>query len=157
VIVGWVALAVGTGCRGRRILLAALVSLWGLRLAGYLVARKVRERREDPRYGEWRERWGSRFVLVSLVSVFLFQGFLIWVVSLPVQGSAPQGDRLSVLDWIGVAAWVVGITFEAVGDYQLARFESDPPTGAGSWIAACGATLAIPTTSVISPSGGGSI
>ncbi len=126
VVVAWVALAVGTGCGGRRILLAVLVSLWGLRLAGYLVARKLRERREDPRYGEWRERWGSRFVLVSLVAVFLFQGLLIWIVSLPVQGSAPQGDRLGVLDWIGVAVWAVGIAFEAVGDYQLARFKSDP-------------------------------
>ncbi len=129
VIVAWVAFAVGTGCRGRRILLVVVVSLWGLRLAAHLTRRKLRERREDPRYAEWRERWGARFPLVSLVTVFLFQGVLIWVVSLPVQGSAPQGDRLGVLDWVGVFVWAVGIVFEAVGDQQLSRFKSDPANG----------------------------
>jgi steroid 5-alpha reductase family enzyme len=69
---------------------------------------------------------GSRFAPVSLVAVFLSQGFLIWVVSLPVQASAPQGARLGVLDWIGAAVWAVGIGFEAVGDHQLSRFKSDP-------------------------------
>jgi steroid 5-alpha reductase family enzyme len=126
VIVAWVAYALGDGCLGRRLLLAVVVSLWGLRLALYLTLRKIRERREDPRYAEWRERWGARFPLVSLVVVFLFQGLLIWIVSLPVQASAPQGGRLGVLDWVGAAICVVGIAFESVGDYQLARFKSDP-------------------------------
>jgi steroid 5-alpha reductase family enzyme len=126
VIVAWIAAAVGDGCPARRWLLAGLVSVWGLRLAGYLVARKLRDRREDPRYTEMRDRYGPRFPLISLVVVFLLQGVLIWVVSLPVQGSAPQGDALSVLDFVGVAFWAVGLFFEAVGDFQMSRFKSDP-------------------------------
>src|SRR5438132_14397256 len=70
VIVAWLALATGDGASARRALLATLVSLWGVRLAAYLLARKLRERREDPRYASMRERRGRSFALVSLASVF---------------------------------------------------------------------------------------
>jgi steroid 5-alpha reductase family enzyme len=126
VIVASLALAIGQGCRGRRLLLAVLVTLWGLRLAGHLLARKLREPGEDPRYGEMRERRGERFALWSLATVFLLQGALIWVVSLPIQAAAPQPDRLGLLDGIGAAVWAVGMFFEAVGDLQLSRFKADP-------------------------------
>jgi steroid 5-alpha reductase family enzyme len=126
VIVAWIAFAIGDGCRGRRLLLGVLVSLWGVRLGGYLVARKLRERREDPRYARMRERRGPSFALVSLASVFLLQGALIFVVSLPVQAAAPRPERLGALDFLGAGVWAVGLFFEAVGDQQLARFKSDP-------------------------------
>jgi steroid 5-alpha reductase family enzyme len=124
VIVAWIAFGVGDGCPARRWLLAGLVSIWGLRLAGYLVARKLRDRREDPRYTEMRDRYGPRFPLISLGLVFMLQGVLIWVVSLPVQASAAQSDALGVLDFVGVGFWVVGLFFEAVGDLQMSRFKS---------------------------------
>jgi steroid 5-alpha reductase family enzyme len=126
VIVAWIAFAVGDGCPARRWLLSAIVTIWGARLAFHLVRRKLRDPGEDPRYGEWRARHGSRFPLLSLVTVFLFQGLLMWIVSLPVQAAAPQPDRLGVLDWIGLALWALGLFFEAVGDHQLARFKADP-------------------------------
>jgi steroid 5-alpha reductase family enzyme len=125
VLVAWLAFAVGEGCRGRRLLLAVLVSLWGARLAGHLIARKLRERREDPRYGAMRSRHGERFALVSLGSVFLLQGALMWIVSLPVQAAAPQPDRLDVLDALGGSVWAAGLLFEALGDRQLQRFKAD--------------------------------
>jgi steroid 5-alpha reductase family enzyme len=126
VAVAWVAFALGDGDRARRALLALLVSLWGLRLAGYIVRRKRRDRREDPRYGAWRERYGDRFWIVSLFNVFLLQGALVWVVSLPLQGASAGAGGLGWLDWAGVALWAVGVFFEAVGDAQLARFKADP-------------------------------
>jgi steroid 5-alpha reductase family enzyme len=129
VIVAWIAAGVGDGCPARRWLTAALVSVWGLRLCGYLVARKLRDPGEDPRYTEMRERYGPRFALLSLVVVFLLQGALIWIVSLPVQASAPQPDPLGVLDFVGVGFWVVGLFFEAVGDWQLSRFKASGPSG----------------------------
>src|SRR4051812_23247638 len=124
VLVAWIGFAVGDG--SRRVLVAVLVSVWGLRLAGYITRRKLRERREDPRYAAWRERHGARFPLVSLFTVFLLQGVLVWVVSLPVQGAATSDSGLRWLDWVGVAVWALGVFFEAVGDAQLARFKADP-------------------------------
>jgi steroid 5-alpha reductase family enzyme len=126
VLVAWLAFILGEGCRGRRLLLVALVSLWGGRLAAHLIARKLRDRREDPRYGAMRARYGERFALVSVVSVFLLQGVLMWIVSLPLQAAAPQPDRLGVLDALGGGVWAVGLFFEAVGDLQLRRFKADP-------------------------------
>jgi steroid 5-alpha reductase family enzyme len=126
VLVAWVAYTTGGGDEGRRALVAVLVTVWGLRLALHLGARKLRERREDPRYAAWRERHGARFTLVSLVTVFLFQGALAWVVALPVMASAAQPEGLGFLAWIGVAVWAAGLFFEAVGDRQLAAFKADP-------------------------------
>jgi steroid 5-alpha reductase family enzyme len=119
VLVAWIAVLFGDA----GLWLGVLVSVWGLRLAGYIAHRKLRERREDPRYGAWRERWGARFPLVSLFNVFLLQGALVWVVSLPVQAA---GASFTWLAGAGAALWALGLFFEAVGDAQLARFKRDP-------------------------------
>ena len=97
VLVAWLAFALGEGCRGRRLLMAVLVSVWGVRLTAYPLARKRRERREDPRYASMRARHGERFALISLGTVFLLQGALMWVASLPVSAAAPQPDALGPL------------------------------------------------------------
>jgi steroid 5-alpha reductase family enzyme len=125
VLVAWIAVAAGDGDGTRRVLVALLTTVWGLRLAGYIGRRKLRHPGEDPRYGEWRQRHGERFWIVSLVTVFALQGALVWVVSLPLQAAATQPGPVGVLDWIGVAVWAVGLTFEAVGDAQLARFKAE--------------------------------
>src|SRR3954469_3998164 len=101
VVVAWIGVALGSDCF-RRLLVAALVSVWGLRLAAYIGRRKLRDRREDPRYAAWRERHGASFPLVSLFNVFLLQGVLVWVVSLPVQGASQSTSALGVLDILGV-------------------------------------------------------
>ena len=125
VVVAWVAFFGGDGDTGRRTLLAILVTIWGLRLAGYIGARKLRHSGEDPRYGAWREKWGDRFWIVSLVNVFLLQAVLVWIVSLPVQGASARDVGLGWLDAVGVALWALGLFFEGVGDAQMARFEAD--------------------------------
>jgi steroid 5-alpha reductase family enzyme len=125
VVIAWVAFFSGNGNAGRRTLLAILVTVWGLRLASYIGARKLRHPGEDPRYGAWRKKWGDRFWIVSLVNVFLLQAALVWIVSLPVQGASAQDASLGWLDWVGVALWAVGLFFEGVGDAQMARFKAD--------------------------------
>ncbi len=127
VVVTVVAAAVADGAPARRVLLVALVGLWGLRLSAYLAWRNLGHG-EDYRYRAMRRRWGDRFGLISLVVVFGLQGVLVWVVSLPVQlaVTAEAPDGLGVLAVAGVALWVVGLFFETVGDAQLARFKADP-------------------------------
>ena len=71
-------------------------------------------------------RFGARFPLVSLFTVFGLQGVLMWIVSLGVQLGQADDSSLGALAWVGTAVWAIGLTFEAVGDLQLARFKSDP-------------------------------
>lgn len=115
----------------RQNLLVALTTVWGLRLAIYLLWRNrkglLSAAGEDFRYRAMRKRWGARFPLISLITVFTLQGCLMFVVSLPVQlGQSGIGPGLGVLAVAGSALWLIGLTFEAVGDAQLARFKRDP-------------------------------
>jgi len=126
VIVGWIAFAIGNGDDQRALALAILVSVWGLRLAGYILVRKVREGgAEDRRYTAMRERH-QNFAIRSLATVFMTQAVLAWVVALPLTGSAQEAGGLGALDFAGIALWGLGLAFEAIGDAQLARFKRDP-------------------------------
>jgi steroid 5-alpha reductase family enzyme len=115
------------GGEARRWLLVSLVSVWGLRLGGYLAYRNL-GKGEDYRYVAMRDKAGSRFWIISLFKVFLLQGLLMWIVSLPVQaGQLPSTpDGIGPLAIAGAAVWAVGLFFETVGDAQLARFKADP-------------------------------
>lgn len=106
-------------------LVLALVSIWGLRLAAYLAWRN-RGHEEDRRYQAIRRRNEPNFALKSLWLIFGFQAVLAWVISLPLAGAAAGETPLGALDTLGVALWAVGLFFEAVGDWQLARFKADP-------------------------------
>jgi steroid 5-alpha reductase family enzyme len=127
VVIAWVAFGFASGSSDRRLLLALLVTTWGLRLTLYLARRNL-GKGEDRRYAEMRRRHGDRWPLRSLVVVFWLQGALMWVVSLPVQVamSDPTPAGHGALDWAGTTLWAVGFAFETVGDLQLARFKADP-------------------------------
>jgi len=115
-----------SGYGPRKALVGVLVAVWAVRLAVHLFLRN-RGHGEDPRYRAMRRRWGeSRFPVVSLLTVFLFQGALLWVVSLPVQAAFISSERLTWLDALGAAVWALGFVFETVGDLQLTRFRTDP-------------------------------
>jgi steroid 5-alpha reductase family enzyme len=124
-IVAWTAFIVA-GDRGNHdLVLAMLVTIWGTRLSGYLLWRSL-GKEEDYRYQAFRRRWGSRFWIVSLITVFLLQGMLLWIVSLPVQVAMLAPGAVGVLTGDGIAIWATGLAFETIGDWQLARFKADP-------------------------------
>jgi steroid 5-alpha reductase family enzyme len=115
------------GFGGRKILITALVAIWGLRLSIYILLRN-RGKGEDYRYRKWREQAGANFWWISLFRVFLLQGLLLWIISMPILAAQFNKDpgHFTVFDLVGTLIWGVGFFFEAVGDWQLARFKSDP-------------------------------
>ncbi len=125
VVSAWVTYLAAGADSARGLLLTILVSLWGLRLSGYLVWRNL-GKPEDYRYQEMRKQSGDRFWLVSLFRVFLLQGVIMWVISVPVTITQRVTSDLFWLDYAGLAVWVVGLFFEAVGDFQLASFKARP-------------------------------
>ena len=126
VLVAWAAKFV-TGASGSgNWLLLAMVTVWGVRLAGYLAKRNL-GKGEDFRYQAMRRKHGERFAIVSLYTVFGLQGALMFVVSIPVtMGQRNTGAGAGFVALLGFIVWAVGMYFEAVGDSQLARFKRDP-------------------------------
>lgn len=109
----------------RGVLLMTLLAAWSLRLSAYITWRN-RGKDEDHRYAAIRERNEPNFALKSLYIVFLLQAVLAWFISQPLAVAFTAGGPLTLLDGLGAAIVLVGIYFEAVGDWQLARFKRDP-------------------------------
>jgi steroid 5-alpha reductase family enzyme len=107
-------------------LVTALTALWGLRLGGYLYWRNAGHG-EDPRYVAMRRHYGERFSRVSLFTVFGLQALLQWFVALPVFVAQATTDSaaFTALSAVGTGLFALGLAFESVGDWQLARFRSD--------------------------------
>ncbi len=127
ITVAWTAYLFGQNTNPTRsLLLPVLTTIWGTRLAGYLFWRN-HGKPEDYRYRAMREKWGNAFPFISLLTVFGMQGVVMWIVSLPIQvGTALHNRSIVWLTAIGVTIWTIGLLFEAVGDWQLARFKFDP-------------------------------
>jgi steroid 5-alpha reductase family enzyme len=126
-LVAVVTFLLANGAYPRRLLLTGIVGIWGIRLAIHIGFRK-RGKGEDFRYAAMRREQGAAFPFRSLFSIFLFQALLIWAITLPVQvaqlSAEPAG--LTRLDLLGLTTWLLGFGFEAVADYQLNLFLSDP-------------------------------
>ncbi len=125
VAIGWVAFAAGQHS-ARSLLLAVLVTLWGGRLAWHIRGRAL-GRGEDPRYEKMlSEQPPEKRFRYALVRVFGTQGVAAWFVSLPLQVAAATDSPLGWVAVAGVLVWLLGVTFESVGDAQLTAFKADP-------------------------------
>lgn len=115
------------GFTARKLLIGAIVTLWGLRLSLH-IHRRNHGKPEDFRYQEFRRRYGPGYWWISFFQVFLLQGVLMFIIGAPLLLAQynPTPDTLTLLDVLGLIVWIVGFYFEAVGDAQLARFRADP-------------------------------
>lgn len=104
------------------LLVYTLVGIWALRLSTHIFLRN-RGKGEDFRYRQWREEWGKTFYWRSYLQVYLLQGFLLWVVALPiVVAGISAAQEWTVSTYLGILIWGIGFFFQAVGDYQLTQF-----------------------------------
>lgn len=103
----------------------AMVTLWGLRLAGQIYLRN-RGKDEDFRYKKWREQWGDKAFIYSYLQVFILQGLLLLIIASPLLLIQSTSEAVfGGLDIIAVLIWSVGFAFEAVSDWQLYQFIQD--------------------------------
>lgn len=110
----------------RGLLIMFLVIIWGVRLAYHVLVRN-RGRSEDSRYKKWREGWGRHAVIRAYFQIFLLQGLLIVIISLPLTMVIKSAEYpIGILDAFGVCIWLLGFAFETVGDYQLLKYKRDP-------------------------------
>lgn len=127
VLAGWVYFLNTDGFGARKIIIMTLVTIWGLRLSIYLAWRN-HGKGEDFRYRKFRKDYGEdRYWWISFFQTFLLQGILMWLISAPILGAQfYPGKEISILDFAGIIVWIIGFTFEAGGDMQLARFKANP-------------------------------
>lgn len=104
----------------------ALAAVWAARLSIYITWRNWGEP-EDRRYRAIRERNQPRFALKSLYLVFGLQAVLAWLVAAPLAAAAQSQAPLGWLDFAGAALALFGIAFEALADWQVARWRARRP------------------------------
>ncbi|MEQ6899873.1 DUF1295 domain-containing protein [Nocardioides sp. YIM 152588] len=115
----------GDGEPWRTWLLAAMVAIWGLRLARHLHVRN--HTGEDPRYEKHMGGTLAEVGLgVAIRKVFGVQGAAMALVAWPAAAAAFAPLELTWVFAVGVVLWAVGLLFEAVGDAQLAAYKATP-------------------------------
>lgn len=110
----------------RRIMIALLVSLWSLRLGGYLYVRVMSHHpKEDRRYADLRRSWGEH-TNRRMFWFFEMQALLLALLSVPglLICLNPQ-PHLHWLELTGSVIWAIAIIGESLADRQLHRFRSD--------------------------------
>ena len=103
----------------------ALVTVWGLRLALH-IAWRGRGHGEDHRYASMRAGHGASFRWVSLGTVFWLQATLAALLAAPLLVVQSASTVSPAAFGAGALLWALGFFWEAVGDWQLLRFQRDP-------------------------------
>ncbi|MDD3662116.1 MAG: DUF1295 domain-containing protein [Candidatus Dojkabacteria bacterium] len=122
VIGSWLNLVLTENLTAITVLLTILITIWGIRLAGYLFIRIIvtgRDRRFD----------GIRENPVKFLIFWLFQGVSVWVILLPAQVvflSNPS-NSIPLISWIGAFVAFLGISIETVADQQKFTFKRKKP------------------------------
>jgi steroid 5-alpha reductase family enzyme len=119
----YVAWRLDGGIRGWMI--AGLAALWAFRLGSFLFAHRIRGEHEDARYQALRETLGSKAEPVFF-GIFLFEGLLVLIFSLPIYAALSLPVELRVWDVIGLAWGLSAILGERLADRQLTAFRRDP-------------------------------
>ena len=110
------------------LVMVVLTLIWGTRLSLYLFWRWLGHG-VDKRYAAMlKSKTPEQQRLWTLKYVFGLQGLLIVIVALPLQFGqlGIQPPQLGLIASVGVALSLIGIAFETIGDWQLARFKANP-------------------------------
>lgn len=125
-LVSWSYFILGHGNMLKMIIVTIMATVWALRLTAHLYQR-FHFSIEDPRYTRIRKKWGGDPGNILFLMMFIFQGLLIIVISLPIlivnYGSYSYWTAIEVF---GIAIWLVGVIGEYYADKQLAEFKKQP-------------------------------
>lgn len=116
----------GPGEIGRRLLLAAMATIYGGRLGLHVLVTRVIGREEDPRYRHLRREWGPKSSHYFFV-YYLLQAGAVVLFSLPFL-AIMQSPRPTLSGWeyLGLVVWLVALVGETAADLQLTAFKQKP-------------------------------
>jgi len=110
----------------KTLIMTLMATFWAIRLTQYVFLR-FQSNKEDPRYEDMRSRWGGDPTNSLFLMMFIFQGMLIILISIPfflvAVGSNPNWGYSEL--W-GIVLWAIGVAGEYFADKQLIAFKQDP-------------------------------
>lgn len=106
------------------ILILLLVNVWAIRLSSHIMDRAKKHTQDDPRYTEIAKKWGKQnYWQRAFASIFLLQGALALIVSLPTVFAAGEPLELAIpIMIVGTIVWLIGFMTEVLADRQLRQF-----------------------------------
>lgn len=111
----------------QKIVLTAMIGLWGVRLGTYLLIRIWKTGR-DKRFDDKRDHFWK------FLGFWLLQGLTVWVVMIPATLMLyAETTTVSALTIIGGVIWITGLLLETIADYQKYTFINNPKN-TGKWI-----------------------
>lgn len=109
------------------IVLALLVLIWTARLTAHMILTRGNLANEPEPYASLRRKFGTRWKVWGFFSIYMLQGVLCWIWSSSLVFAFTARDQhFATLDGFAIVLWLIGFLFQAVGDWQLARFKRDP-------------------------------
>jgi steroid 5-alpha reductase family enzyme len=116
----------GPGDPTRRVIIACMGALWGLRLASHLLFDRVLKGPEDGRYQMLRDKLGPRAAPVFFL-FFQAQALFVLILSAPfLLASLDPRPAPALTDFLAPAIWLLGIIGESIADAQLKAFKRRP-------------------------------
>jgi len=111
-----------------QILIAVLISIWGIRLGSYLLARILKIGKDD-RFDD------KRGDFLKFLGFWVIQAVTVWCVMLPATAflSIEGAVKFNTLSAAGLCLWILGFGVEALSDAQKYSFKNNP-TNRGKWI-----------------------
>lgn len=126
ILAAWSYFFLGTGDFLKMLVISIMATIWAGRLTWHIFMRYTSDV-EDPRYKTIRLKWGGDSTNLLFLMMFIFQGVLVVIISLPYFlvgfGSYPEWTKW---EFIGIAVWLLGVIGEGYADAQLAAFNKDP-------------------------------
>lgn len=126
-VIAVILVGLANGDDTRKLLICGMMGIAGFRLGTHLMVRVVSHLdEEEGRYKQLRSQWAPGanakffwfFQAQAFSNVLLAVPFFFVVVN--------KTEALSIIEYIGVAIWLVGFAGEALADWQLNRFKSNP-------------------------------
>lgn len=126
ILSAWAYLIIGDGYAPKRWLITLMVTIWAVRLGQHLLQRYLNHP-EDARYAVLRKSWGGDDNRIVFLMMFLLQGALVVILSLPfLIVSFHALPEWSGFELFGFLIWAVGLSGESLADYQLLQFKNSP-------------------------------
>jgi steroid 5-alpha reductase family enzyme len=116
----------GGGYTARAAMIALMASVWGVRLALYLLFTRLIGQPEEGRYQELRRQWKTNIPL-KFLAFFEFQALLCVLLSAPFLFAAINPlPVLSTVEYAAAGLWFIALIGEIVADGQLGGFKTNP-------------------------------